>query len=220
MNGVIQLPQFMISDGSGLYLRRDASGNYIPVKNKALGDIYEQREKASNVLLNCISKNLRGRYKIIKVEDSIIPNQNMTVSKYNMLNKSKDDVVKQIGNEPIEENELSDLSVNIDNLAVFVQNAEQRREALTTALSDVDKEISDINHYIEFGQFNAYQGWLAFKMLRGRLKKRRKIKDELQILIQLGECKVNSAMIEDIKASIEKLDTREYQPRKLNELFK
>ena len=213
------MPRFMITDGHGLYLRRDVSGNYVPVRNKALGDVWEQRGKVSNVLSNCISKNLRNRYRIIEIEDAIIPKSEEITNRINMVIKSKDDVAKRIGNEPIEDNQLSNLSVNIDNFAGFVQNAEQRKEVLVTALSDVDKEISDINHYIEFGQFNAYQGWLAFNMLRGRLKKRRKVKDELQILTQLGECKVNSSMIANIKSAIGKLSSREYQPRKLNELF-
>lgn len=216
-----ELPRFMITDGRGLYLRRDASGNYVPVKNKALGEIWEQRGKASNVLTNCISKNLRNRYRIIEVEDAaaISKPKEVTTNNIDMVVKSKDDVAKRIGNEPVEENQLSNLSVDIDSFTGFIQNAEQRKEVLVAALSDVDREISDINHYIEFGKFNAYQGWLAFKMLRGRLKKRRKVKDELHILTQLGECKVNSAMLADIKTSISKLSTREYQPRKLNELF-
>ena len=214
------MTRFMISDGRGLYLRRDASGNYVPVKNKALGEVWELRGKASNVLVNCINKNLRNRYRIIEVEDAItVKQEEITINKIEMVVKSKDDVVKRIVDEPVEENQLFSLSSNIDNLAGFIQTTEQRKEALIAALSDVDKEISDINHYIEFGKFNAYQGWLAFKMLRGRLKKRRKIKDELQILTQLGECKVNSAMLADVKASIGKLSAREYQPRKLNELF-
>lgn len=218
MKGVVKLPRFMISNGHGLYLRRDASGNYVPVKNKTLGDVWEQRGKASNVLVNCISRNLRNRYRIVEIEDA--PKQETTINRIDMVIKPKDEAAKRIGDETIEENQLSDLSVDIDNFAGFIQSAEQRRNTLSAALSDVDKEISDINHYIEFGKFNAYQGWLAFNMLRGRLKKRRKIKDELQILVQLGECKVNSEMLADIKVAIGKLKTREYQPRKLSELFK
>lgn len=206
------MPQFMISDEHGFYLHRDNCGNYIPVKNKTLGDIWEQRKKASNVLINCVSKNLRDRYIVVEVEDEIIPRQKETIT-------SKNDVIKQIGDEPIEESHIPSLLAKIDNFTEFIKNAEKHKEALIVSLSDVDKEISDINHYIEFGKFNAYQGWLAFKMLRGRLKKRRKIKDELHILTQLSECKVNSAMFTNIKTLIDKLNTREYQPRKLNQLF-
>ena len=77
----MQLSRFMISDGHGLYLRRDASGNYIPVKNKALGDIWEQRGKASNVLVNCISKNLRDRYRIVEIKDVAIPKQEVSIDR-------------------------------------------------------------------------------------------------------------------------------------------
>lgn len=216
------MSRFMISDRKGLYLRRDASGNYIPVKKKELGDVWNQRSKASNVLINCVNKNLRNKYSIIEIEEAVIspPKQKeLTIKNVETSIKPKDKIAKKLGDEVIEDNQLSSLSVNIDNFAGFVQNVEERKEILHISLSDVDKEISDINHYIEFGKFNAYQGWLAFNLLRSRLKKRRKIKDELHILTQLGECKVNSAMIEDIKTSIKKLNAREYRPRKLNELF-
>ena len=86
-------------------------------------------------------------------------------------------------------------------------------------LSEVDKEISDINHYIEFGKFNAYQGWLAFNMLRHRLRKRRKIKNELLVIQQLGDSKITSSMLQAIKKSIAEMDNRKYIPRVLNELF-
>ena len=216
------MSRFMISDRKGLYLRRDAFGNYIPVKKKELGDVWNQRSKASNVLINCVNKNLRNKYSIIEIEEAVIspPKQKeLTIKNVETSIKPKDKIAKKLGDEVIEDNQLSSLSVNIDNFAGFVQNVEERKEILHISLSDVDKEISDINHYIEFGKFNAYQGWLAFNLLRSRLKKRRKIKDELHILTQLGECKVNSAMIENIKTSIKKLNAREYRPRKLNELF-
>ena len=65
----------------------------------------------------------------------------------------------------------------------------------------------------------AYRGWLAFNMLRHRLKKRRKIKDELQVLQQLGECKITSSMLVDIKNAISELGNRQYVPRVLTALF-
>lgn len=209
----------MLTDGHGLYLRRDASGNFIPVKSKELADVWEKRNKASNVLANCVNKNFRDRYKVVEIEEDTTPKK-AAKGKIKVTVKPHDNAAMHIGNEAIEENKICDLTENIESFVDFVQSTEQRKETLLSALSDVDKEISDINHYIELGDsFNAYQGWLAFNMLRNRLKKRRKIKDELYILTQLGECKVNSAMLEDIKNSIGNLDSREYKPRILNELF-
>lgn len=45
-------------------------------------------------------------------------------------------------------------------------------------LSKVDKEISDIYHYIEVSNLDAYRGWKAYKLLKDKLIERRKIKDE------------------------------------------
>ena len=43
------MSKYMITDGR-LYLRRDVSGNFVPVKSQSLGDVWEQRSKAQNVL--------------------------------------------------------------------------------------------------------------------------------------------------------------------------
>lgn len=214
------MTNYMISDGKGRYLRRDAAGNYVPVKDKTLGDIWEQRCKAINILSNCVSKNLRDRYKIVAIEKTDTPEQMNDVAEDDALVVNPNNCVAQkISNEPVEENQISGLSASLDGFAQFIHSTEQRREVLEAALIDVEKEIVDINHYIEFGKFNAYQGWLAFQMLKGRLNKRRTIKDELHILSRLGECKINSEMLADIKVEISKLGTRKYTPRKLTELF-
>lgn len=218
------MSKYMISDGRGCYLRRDANGNYVPVKDKAFGDVYEQKVKASNVLTNCINRNLRDRYKIIEVEiQSISSKPKSAPSPSNQTNviliQSKDKVAKRIGNEEIEENLIPNLSAEINDILDVITSAEQRMAELQSAMDDVEEEICDIHHYIEFGKFNAYQGYLAFGMLKNRLQKRRKIKDELHILKKLGTCKLNSSMLSDIQSSIDNLSNRKYQPRRLNELF-
>ena len=212
----------MISDGHGQYLRRDAAGNYAPVKNKTFGDIYDQRVKASNVLTSCVSKILRDRYKVVEIDECSLPRKAESPQFIQVdmsAIKSNDKVAKRIGNETIEKNRISSLSDAINNIFEVISGAEQRGEELSTALSEVDQEIADIHHYIEFGKFNAYQGYLAFNMLKNRLKKRRQIKDELHILKQFGTCKLNSSTIASIKSEIENLNNRKYLPRKLNELF-
>lgn len=210
----------MLSDGNGLYLRKDANGNFVPVKNIALGDVWEDRQKAHNVLINCVSRNLRDRYKLIEIEknEQIQPQKqtNKSVGIANVDVRAKDIIAKKIGEDHFDDMDLYGL---IEKFATITQNTEDRRSILYAAISEVDKEITDINHYIELGKFNCYQGWLAFNMLRTKLKKRRRIKNELYILTQLGECKVNSSMIADIKEAIGGLDKQKYHPRILTELF-
>lgn len=206
--------RYVITDGRH-YLKRDANGNYIPTNGKIFGDVYEQRSKAANVLENCVSKNLRNRYHIQEILEDEVENKKVEPVEI----KPKENVAKEIGNETFEAGQIDKWANGINSLSSFAQSVEERKKDLVDALSDVDSEISDINHYIEFGKFNAYQGWLAFNMLKNRLKRRRKIKDELYIVSQLGECKINSAMIEEIKSSMSTLDGRIYRPRKLKELF-
>lgn len=161
---------YMITDGN-LYIKRGLNGRYVGA-SKSLGDVYDDKDKAINVLTNCIEKSQRGKYHIIEVGET----------KY-----------------------------------VAVKNEIQK---LSNELSDVDMEISDINHYIEFNELNAYEGWLAYKMLNIRYKKRRVIKDKLFILKRMSDCKLNSREVSELVDSVGLLSTREYVPRKLDNLFK
>lgn len=201
--------RYMITDGQGSYLKLSKSGGYVPESNIALGDKWETREKAKNIIRSSLKKSAQETYKVIAVE---INDDSITVI-------TRDSIVKQIGDMPIEDNNLLSLVERIESLAEAVHEAELRKEVLNEKMGSVDKEIVDIQHYIEFGNCNAYQGWLAFKMLRSKLQQRRKIKDEVQILRQLGECKVCSSTLGDIITEVEKLNTRKYFPRMLPEIF-
>lgn len=208
----------MISDGRGTYIRKDFSGRYTPVRNETLADTWNERSKAQNVLNNQINKNIRNRYKIIEMIIEPPKHCNSISSQINKAEK-QEKMVKELFNEEIEETQLDKWEQGMNSFNDFIVDMEERRDKLSNELSNVDKEITDIQHYIEFGKFNAYQGWLAFSMLRHRLKKRRKIKNELQVLSQIGECKINSSMIANIQEAIHRIDDKSYTPRILAELF-
>ena len=171
--------QYMLFDGYRKYLRRDAAGNFVPVTNIDLGDHYNSRTKAQNVLQSCVNKNLRSRYRVkeIVVPDNNAPASNEKDAKdrtekkhtedvlQDMLVKPKTDEVKQIANEAIAESEISKWSGIADNISNLIFGSESRKEGLIEDLSEVDQEISDIYHYIEFSNLNAYQGFLAYRML-------------------------------------------------------
>ena len=208
---------YVLTNGNGYYIRKDEfSKKFVPVRNEKLAEKWTQRAKASNVLNNALPKNIRGNYRILEVqEEDVVPPKPQEQE----VTKPKDEAARAIANESLGDDQLGKWSTGISSMAEFVMDAEQRKDELIQKLSEVDKEITDINHYIEFGKFNAYQGWLAFNMLRHRLKKRRKIKDELQVLQKLGECKITSSMLVDIKNAIGELSNRQYVPRVLTALF-
>ena len=83
----------------------------------------------------------------------------------------------------------------------------------------VDKEISDIYHYIELYAFNASDGYKLAKMLKDRLNRRREIKNELEILNRISLMPVGTICNGRGRTAIEKLIDKHYQPRVLNELF-
>ena len=217
---LIKLP-YVITDGDKVYLFRDNRGNFIPTTNKNVADIWESKQKAVNVLNSCVNKNLRNRYMVMEIEvekPKKTVEQVIKVRSYENL-KPNNEAAKRIINSPIVDNDLETIKDKLAKLYNYVQSSEERQKELANALSDVDKEISDIHHYIEFGKFNCYQGWLAFSMLRNRLKQRRKIKDELTIINQLGESIIDLNALNNIQKGIERLNSRTYQPRRLNELF-
>ena len=79
----------------------------------------------------------------------------------------------------------------------------------SSRLSEVDKEISDIYHYIEFSNLDAYRGWKAYKLLKDKLKERREIKDDYDAAIRFRK---------SIKAKVKQINhekaTKKYTPRK------
>lgn len=215
---------YVITDGNGRWIHRDAVGRYLPTTNIILAERFESRSKAQNILQSCINKNLRKGYRIEEiVENSATINgnrQSATNVSVQLEVRPKINEAKRISEKVIEESLIDTWRNGISSILETIHSAEGRKEELVTFLSDIDKEISDIQHYIELSEhLNAYQGWLAYCMLRQRLRQRRKIKDELAILTQLGESKVSVDEINKIMKSIEGLSTRHYEPRVLKELF-
>lgn len=101
----------------------------------------------------------------------------------------------------------------------MASEALHRKDELLSQLSKVDQELSDINHYIEFCNLNAAQGYKAYKMIKERRIKRRSIKNELEVLsIILGK-KISDTASDEIQKAIAGMDKRTYEPRVMTELF-
>lgn len=81
-----------------------------------------------------------------------------------------------------------------------------RMQELTAQISEYDKMISEIYHYIEANQLNAAKGYKAYRNLRKILLRRRAIKNELFIIRQ-----VKSGVLPE-SSQIEKFSTRLWSP--------
>jgi len=143
------------------------------------------------------------------------------------LDDDPPDNVKQITTKELREKTEKVLAVGniqkwldkIADLNGLAADALHRKAELIEQLSKVDRELSDIAHYIEFNNLNAAQGYKAYKMEHERRIIRRSIKNEMQVLgIILGK-KISETVTDEINNAVTGMDQRLYEPRELNELF-
>lgn len=110
----------------------------------------------------------------------------------------------------------------LSNLCYMSDHMDEYQSNLNDMLSDVDKEICDIMHYLEFNELNDSDMIKASKMLQERRRHRREIKDEMEKTALMKSTFLDSAFKIKVQQSLEfmeKMKTRQYTPRKLNELF-
>ena len=93
------------------------------------------------------------------------------------------------------------------------------KETLYKELSRIDMEIVDIEHKIEMTNFNAYEGFKLAKELQIARRKRREIKDNLEVLCAITEHRAADSMHNLVNAVETKQTQRTYTPRVRLDLF-
>ena len=200
------MAQYVITDGTR-WIMRVRNGKYVPTSCEALADVYSNKQ-ANSIFQNQLSKALKSCFHVQKIDE--VPT-----------------LVKQVTQEEVQENTEKVLITEniqhwidkINGLNGLASEALHRKDELLSQLSRVDQELSDINHYIEFCNLNAAQGYKAYKMIKERRIKRRSIKNELEVLsIILGK-KISDTASDEIQKAIVGMDKRTYEPRVMTELF-
>lgn len=200
------MAQYVITDGTR-WIMRDRQGKYVPTSCESLADTFSNKQ-ATGILKNNLSKALKSVFRMEKIDEP-------------------PKLVKQISQLTVQENTEKVLVTEniqrwldkIDGLNGLASEALHRKDELLSQLSKVDQELSDVNHYIEFCNLNAAQGYKAYKMIKERRIKRRSIKNELQVIdIILGK-KISETATDEIQKAIAGMDKRTYEPRVMTELF-
>lgn len=200
------MSQYVITDGSR-FIYRNYSGKFVPTSSEAMADVFSKKQ-ADVIFKNSLPKALKSVFYVEKYDKP--PDQVKQVTKEEM-DKNTEKVM-------ISENVQRWLD-KVSELNGLRNDAVKRKEELCKQLSDVDKELSDINHYIEFCSLNAAQGYNAYKMVKERRIKRRLIKNELIVVDAILEKRISDSIAEEIEKVVHSLDERTYTPRILNELF-
>ena len=200
------MAQYVITDGTR-WIMRDRNGKYVPTSCEALADIFTNKQ-AIGIFQSNLSKALKSVFRVQKIDEP-------------------PKLIKQISQETVQENtEKVSTAENvqrwidkIEGLNGLATEALHRKDELVQQLSKVDQELSDVNHYIEFCNLNAAQGYKAYKMIKDRRIKRRSIKNELQVVDIILSKKICETATDEIQKAIAGMDQRTYEPRVLNELF-
>ncbi len=111
----------------------------------------------------------------------------------------------------------------LSHLNYMSSNIEGYRSSLNMRLSDIDQEICDVMHYLEFEDLDESALIDVSKMLKKMRQNRREIKDEMD----RANAMCSTFLTDDFQlklqqsiSMIEKMKMRKYTPRKLEGLFK
>ena len=94
-----------------------------------------------------------------------------------------------------------------------------KKKELESDLKEIEDEMIDIEHWIEFSNFNAVQGYKASQELKRCREKRRSIKNELLVLDIILEQNINDNATEEVLRRVRGIDNRSYLPRVRTDLF-
>lgn len=216
LKGGISVSLFVITDGNKNYVRRELNGKYVLVKSRALADEYEERWKAKKVLNNNLRPKERKKFFIQEEETGFGNIEQVDITVEEQIKLEVDDTIEKI----IEQRSyIETFKKEIETIKKFLDDADVRRIKLGALLSNVDKEITDIDHYIELNNVDDSSKIKVFDMLKERLTNRREIKNELYILRRLKEAQINKSVFADLLNVVAEVKNRNYVPRILEELF-
>ena len=215
--------QYMITNGDGMFIRHDKQTNkYVPIRGANRGTTWKDGQKANNIH-GALPTSIRQSYYVICVDEEPTVSANDSSAK---------DVETSPATIPIEEmdsisadiaQELEHWRSEAKDVVVFIQEVNSRIKELYDNLSGVDKEVNDLLHFMEFNTFDAYKGYLAYKQMHDTLLRRRKIKDEKDVVISIKSCLPDenrlAGVVNRMDTLEQRLEKRKYTPRVLTELF-
>lgn len=200
------MSQYIITDGTR-FIYKNRSGKFVPVASEAMADIFTKKQ-AEGIYKNSLSKVLKTIFYVKKYD--ITPNNVKQVSQHDLLNNTEKVMVSD---------NIQIWLNKIDDMNGLVEEAKKRKEILEKQLHALEDEKNDIEHYIEFQNLNAAQGYKASKELKICRIKRRSVKNELMVINIILDQKMKELVISEIYQRIKGLDNRTYSPRIRTDLF-
>lgn len=206
---------FYVTDTYGTYYTINASNKLVPTTDKEQAAKFTQA-KANSVIQTMIKPMQRYQYIIREA----VREKEETETQANSVQVI--DYKEEDCNETMFDALDMEWNQYIQTLITFCSDLKQYRINLNYLLSQVDKEICDILHYIEFNNLDAANGYRMYKMLKDCRLRRRKIKDDLGKVNLIIPTLGNKELVNSLKTCLSQMkamDQRKYTPRVLDELF-
>lgn len=199
---------FHIADTYGTYYGLNQANKLVAVNDKSLATKFSFL-KASNILQNMIKPSMRYQYVLVEAGEDVDDEGITELPKMERVDTRFD-------------NMDTDWKKYLEDVLGFASQLQQYKNNLMYMYSDVEKEICDLLHYIEFNTLDAANGYKIYKMLRECRVRRRQIKDEnirvSAAIRALGGLELQEKL-QDGLCQIRSLDNRTYRPRILEKLF-
>lgn len=200
--------------GKDIYIGRTKKGNYYLTKDIRCVMKYPEDKKVKNIMQS-MPKSLKnvGKYEMYEFEDE---EEDVVVEPKEKEKENENFKLSVVNNNT----ELKELKSEIDNFTQKLSDMVGNRENLLNQLSQVDLEICDLLHYIEFYNFSACDGYKLAKRIQIARDKRRIIKNKLKVIESMNSESCMGLINGKLYDKINKIDHQTYTPRVLTELFK
>ena len=208
------MKQYILADGKGNYITYDRSiGRYRQANRMEDASRFDSFDKSERTRKCSIGKHLKHKYYTVTIETRDAEKTNLEKQIHNMDDQTVSAVNAMYAKTANAEDDP------ILSFMEFAKSMLLRKDELSEKRSTIDKEVADLQHYIEQRNLNACDGYKAYKRLQGILIRRRAIKDEQLVLSIIEDCRMEPDSIEKTIKRIQGMDDRKYKPRVLTELF-
>ena len=206
--------QYHIVDTKGHFYKLNEKNNLVMAERSIEATLFSLRE--ANIHIGTGER--ASIYSIIEAENSMLGNRCDMEAESSYEPPEFDVVEIPTRFDSLHNNWESMLS----NLCYMSDHMNEYQNNLNRMLSDVDKEVCDIMHYLEFNELDDGEMLRAAKMLQVRRRHRREIKDEMEKTALMRSTFLDGTFGIKVQQGLdimERMRDRHYTPRKLNDLF-
>ena len=162
---------YVIKNYKNVYIRLNKNGT--PVTCAAHEKTLFEHSKAKNIL-DSLPKTLKKLKFTVEAVPDIFSKENLNTNNETRVIEGRNYVVSDEIKQWVEKFGICD---------DILKEAQNRKNELNRALSEIDKEFVNIIHEIEFeGKIDLYGGWLERNMIKENRERRRHIKNELIVI--------------------------------------